>query len=114
MDIATPAQVPHLEAPITDDAAANAFADEFRDALKTHGAWTQLVAVYQGQPARGVPLDIVGFAAVSIENVDDGPGGLGGGPVTISVRFHKMFYDTAHTPGGGTYDFGVRTIGLSG
>ena len=108
MDISTPSAVRHLDA--ADDPAANQLADELRAALNTHGAWNQLVAVYQGDPAPNTPLDIVGFAAVTIENVNDGPGG----PVTISVTFHKMFYDAAHTRGDGLYDFGVRTIGLSG
>jgi len=120
MDIAsTPTTLPHLVPPSDSDTDIKDFADLFRFALQDAGHWNQLVAVYEGPPVQNAPLNIIGFAAVDIVNVDDN-GGAGGGPVTISVRFHKMFYDSAqlvHPQDANThgdYDFGVRTISLSG
>jgi hypothetical protein len=71
-----------------------------------------LVPVYTQDPVADGDYDIhvIGFAAFSFTLV---PGPVPG-PVEITGTFHKMFYDTAHTPGGGAYDFGVRTIALSG
>jgi hypothetical protein len=95
-------------------------ADELRAALRDIGPWPHLVPVYDNNPDFEVSgsVNVIGFAALSF-TVDDPSGG--GGPVVITGTFHKMFFDAATLDadgtvksGGGQYDFGVRSIALSG
>jgi Flp pilus assembly protein TadG len=97
------------------DAFDAALADEatLRSALDTVGGWPHLVMVYDTYDDATGELHIVGFAAFTF-TVELDPDPLVPDPVIIRGTFHKLFYDTAHTPGGGDYDFGVRTIALSG
>jgi hypothetical protein len=104
----TPTGLPPLD-PAPGLSAAEK-ADALRAALQNAGDWPHLVAVYDNNPDTDGDINVIGFAAFWIRNVDDGPGG----PVTITGTFHKMFFHAADTPGGGDYDFGVRTIALSG
>jgi hypothetical protein len=115
-----------ISTPSTQVAMDYADATAIYDALNNAGDWPQLVPVYDtyapgaipGDPLTPGELDIVGFAAFTIEDVEQPNAPLG--PVIIRGTFHKMFFHLAQTPGGGTddmggeYDFGVRTIGLTG
>jgi Flp pilus assembly protein TadG len=102
-------------------------ADAIYEALNNHGDWPYLVPVYDtyspgafpGDPLTPGEIDIVGFAAFTIEDVEQ-PNGPGLGPIVVRGTFDKMFFHLAQTPAGGVddqggeYDFGVRTIALSG
>ena len=76
-----------------------------------------LVPVYTQDSGNGDnDVNVIGFAAFSFKLID----GPVPGPVDIQGTFHKMFYDAAYIAPiqgpdvHGLYDFGVRTIGLSG